>query len=89
MPLPETDPIVVAPIITPFDAGDRVDHDPIGRNVARWLATPLGGFLIGSATGEEWFLSEPEKLAIVRTPMPAGEVARLEAEMRAAGLLGG
>lgn len=67
MPVPDADPIVVAPVITPFDADDRVDQDAVGRNVARWLTTPLGGFLVGSATGEEWFLSEPEKLEIVRT----------------------
>ena len=67
MPVPDSDPIVVAPVITPFDAHDRVDHDAVGRNVERWLTTPLGGLLVGSATGEEWFLSEEEKVAIVRT----------------------
>lgn len=67
MPVPESDPIVVAPVITPFDAKDRVDHDAVGRNVERWLTTPLDGFLIGSATGEEWFLSEAEKLEILTT----------------------
>ena len=47
MPVPESDPVVVAPVITPFDANDRVDHDAVGRNVERWLTTPLDGFLIG------------------------------------------
>ncbi len=67
MPIPDSDPIVVAPVVTPFDAGDRVDHDALARNVERWLKTPLGGFLIGSATGEEWFLGEAELLDMVRT----------------------
>lgn len=67
MTVPHSDPIVVAPMVTPFDAHDRVDHEAITRNVERWLTTPLGGFLIGSATGEECFLSEAEKLDIVRT----------------------
>ncbi len=67
MPVPESDPVVVAPVITPFDGKDRVDHDAVGRNVERWLTTPLDGFLIGSATGEEWFLSETEKLDILKT----------------------
>ncbi|MEO1983125.1 MAG: dihydrodipicolinate synthase family protein, partial [Fuerstiella sp.] len=37
------------------------------RNVQRWLATPATGFLVGSQTGEEFCLSEEEKLAIATT----------------------
>jgi dihydrodipicolinate synthase/N-acetylneuraminate lyase len=61
------DPIVNIPIAIPFDADDRVDHDALSRNVERWLKTPATGFLVGSQTGEEWFLSEDEKLAVART----------------------
>ncbi len=67
MPIPSTDPIVNIPIVTPFDEADRVDHDALGRNVERWLRTKAGGFLVGSQTGEEWALSEEEKLAVART----------------------
>lgn len=52
---------------TPIDAADRVDLDAVGRNVERWLDTPLDSFLVGSQTGEELFLSEAEKLSVVRT----------------------
>ena len=31
------------------------------------MKTPATGFLVGSQTGEEWFLSEDEKLAVART----------------------
>ena len=67
MPVPDADPMVVAPVITPFGDDDRVDHDALARNVERWVQTPLSGLLIGSATGEEWFLGEAELLDMVRT----------------------
>jgi 4-hydroxy-2-oxoglutarate aldolase len=67
MPIPSSDPIINAPLVTPFDSADRVDLDAVARNVQRWLETPLDGFLVGSVTGEELFLSEDEKLAIART----------------------
>lgn len=62
-----SDPIVNIPICVPFDEADRVDHDALSRNVERWMKTPATGFLVGSQTGEEWFLSEDEKLAVART----------------------
>ena len=65
--IPKTDPIVVAPTPTPFDPEDRVDHDALGRNVERWLKTPLSGFVLGTANGEEMALSDAEKIGIVKT----------------------
>jgi 4-hydroxy-2-oxoglutarate aldolase len=67
MPLPTRDPIVVAPSPTPFREDDAVDHAAIERNVERWLETPLSGFMLNSENGEETFLSEAERLEIVRT----------------------
>ena len=67
MAIPDSDPIVNIPMVTPFRPDDEVDHDAVSRNIERWLKTPAGGFLVGSQTGEEWTLSEPEKLEIVRT----------------------
>jgi dihydrodipicolinate synthase/N-acetylneuraminate lyase len=67
MPLPQADPIVVAPTPTPFDANDRVDHHALARNIERWLDTPLSGFVLGTANGEELALSNSEKVDIVRT----------------------
>ena len=67
MPVPREDPIVVAPSPTPFREDDSVDYASIERNVRRWLGTPLSGFVLNSENGEESFLSEQEKLEIVRT----------------------
>jgi dihydrodipicolinate synthase/N-acetylneuraminate lyase len=66
LPFPSTDPIVIAPSPTPFTADDRVDFAAIERNVARWLKTPLSGFMLNSENGEEAFLSEQERLEIIR-----------------------
>jgi dihydrodipicolinate synthase/N-acetylneuraminate lyase len=62
-----TDPIVVAPSPTPFTADDKVDLEAIEGNVEKWLSTPLTGFVLNSENGEETFLSEQERLSIVRT----------------------
>ena len=67
MPIPASDPIINVPIATPFDAQDCVDHEALVHNIELWMKTPLAGFLVGSQTGEEWFLSEDEKLQITRT----------------------
>ncbi|MFT5091100.1 MAG: 4-hydroxy-2-oxoglutarate aldolase [Candidatus Latescibacterota bacterium] len=67
MPIPNEDPIVTIPMVTPFTQEDQVDHDAISFNVEKWLQTPLSGFIIGTASSEESLLSEDEKLAIMRT----------------------
>ena len=61
------DPIVVAPMPTPFDADDQVDYAAIERNTRRWLETPLSGFVLNSENGEESFLDEAERIQIVKT----------------------
>ena len=67
MPIPTSNPIIVAPSPTPFKADDSVDHAAIERNVDKWVKTPLSGFVLNSENGEEQFLSEVERLEIVRT----------------------
>ncbi len=67
MPIPDRDPLVVAPTPTPFRADGAVDLDAMARNVERWMSTPLSGFVLGTANGEELALSEDEKVSIVRT----------------------
>jgi len=66
VPIPEADPIVVAPTPTPFTADDAVDYDALERNIGRWLETPLSGFVLTTANGEELALSEAERIQIVR-----------------------
>ena len=71
MPLPHADPIVVAPTPTPFTKDDAVDYDALERNIERWLKTPLSGFVLTTANGEELALSEAERVQIVRVAAQA------------------
>ena len=71
MPIPDSDPIVVAPTPTPFSSDDVVDYDVLARNIERWLATPLSGFVLTTANGEELALSEAERIEIVRVAAAA------------------
>jgi dihydrodipicolinate synthase/N-acetylneuraminate lyase len=77
MPVPREDPIIVAPSPTPFRDDDAVDYGAIERNVGRWLDTPLSGFVLNSENGEEAFLSEHERLQIVRTVHRAAGARKL------------
>ena len=66
MPIPTTDPLVTVPMVTPFNEKDQVDYDAAQKNVERWRKSPLSGFLIGSQSGEEFLMSEPERVALLR-----------------------
>lgn len=66
-PSSRSDPIVVAPTPLPLHADDAVDHDLLGHNVEKWSRTPLSGFVIGSAGGEELYVSEADRLEATRT----------------------
>ena len=76
MSVPSTDPLLVAPTPMPFDAGDRLDVEALARNTAKWLATPLSGFVLGTANGEELFLGEDEKMAAIETVAQASDGQR-------------
>lgn len=76
MPIPTDDPIIVAPSPTPFRRDESVDHSAIKHNVRRWLDTPLSGFALNSENGEEAFLSEAERLEVIRTVDAAREGQR-------------
>ena len=71
MAVPDADPIVVAPMPTPFGADDAVDYGAIERNIERWLRTPLSGFVLTTANGEELTLSDDERVGIVRVAADA------------------
>ena len=57
---------------TPFDewAAD-VDYKALERNIERWLRTPLSGFVLTTANGEELALSDDERVGIVRVAAEA------------------
>jgi len=75
--LAQQDPIIVAPSPTPFRHDDKVDFPAIEENVARWLKTPLSGFVLNSENGEEAFLSETDRLEIVRTVQRVNQAQKI------------
>lgn len=60
-------PTVIAPTPLPWDRSDRLDTDALASNVDRWSRSVLSGFVVGSAGGEETYLSEHELLTAIRT----------------------
>lgn len=60
-----------APIPTPFAVNGAVAHDKLAENLAQWSKTCLAGFAVLGTNGEFAFLSDEEKLAVLRTARQA------------------
>jgi 4-hydroxy-2-oxoglutarate aldolase len=56
---------VHAPIPTPFDGGGAVDLEKFKTLFARWLKTPLAGFVVLGSTGEAVLLDDKESAAVI------------------------
>ena len=56
---------VLAPIPTPFDDDERVDLARLRAALARWLTTPLTGFVVLGSNGEAPFLDESESERVI------------------------
>jgi len=73
------DPIVAVPMVTPFDETDQIDFDAAQRNAERWCKTANQVFIIGSQSGEEFMISEPERVDLLRVVTDALEGDRITA----------
>ena len=71
MPIPSSDPIVVAPTNIPFNSDESLDLDALSRNVDKFCETALSGFVVGSYGGEEFHMGEPEKVLSIKTVVEA------------------
>jgi 4-hydroxy-2-oxoglutarate aldolase len=58
---------VYPPIATPFDSAGEIDHAALRSNVERWNRTKLAGYVVFGSNGENVFMDEREKLAVLRT----------------------
>src|ERR1700680_1496331 len=66
---------VFAPVPTPFDDQDRVDGARLKTAFARWLKSPLTGFVVLGSNGEAALMDEDESgraIAIAREAVPRG-----------------
>jgi 4-hydroxy-2-oxoglutarate aldolase len=62
---------VFPPIVTPFDDSGAVAHDKLAENIAQWSKTPLAGFCVLGTNGEFPYLSDQEKLEVLKTARQA------------------
>ena len=70
--IPKRDSVpIVAPTPTPFNENDEPDYDLMANNVHKWCSTSLSGFVLGSYGGEEFHLSDDEKLKLVQIVVDA------------------
>ena len=67
MPIPTSNPLVTIPMASPFQPNGELDLDAAQHNVKRWLQTPISGYLVGSQSGEEFSMSEQERVALLKT----------------------
>lgn len=64
---------VLAPICTPFAADGEVDHEALRRNLGKYIAAGLAGFVVAGSTGEAALLSREERLKLFETARGAAE----------------
>jgi 4-hydroxy-2-oxoglutarate aldolase len=57
---------VIPPMMTPFREDEKVDYDMFVRNIERWNNDDLGGYLVLGSNSEASYLSESEKLRLMR-----------------------
>jgi len=62
---------VFTPIVTSFDGNGNVALDKIAFNLDRWNQTGLKGYIVLGSNGEWVFLSESERLDVLRTARQA------------------
>src|SRR6266571_7329268 len=66
---------VFAPLPTPFDEQDRVDTARLTKAIARWVTTPLTGFVVLGSNGEAVLLDDFEADRVIvaaREAVPRG-----------------
>lgn len=57
---------VIPPMITPFKENGDVDYDGFISNILKWNEDRLTGYLVNGSNSETAYLSEEEKLELVR-----------------------
>jgi len=57
---------VLPPMITPFKENGDVDYDGFVKNIQKWNKDKLAGYLVIGSNSETAYLSEKEKLELVR-----------------------
>jgi 4-hydroxy-2-oxoglutarate aldolase len=56
-----------SPIPTPFNTKGAIVYDKLAENIAKWSNTSLAGLLVLGSNGEFTYLSDEEKLEVLKT----------------------
>jgi 4-hydroxy-2-oxoglutarate aldolase len=62
---------VFTPIVTSFDDAGNVAHDKMEFNLAKWNQTRLQGYIVLGSNGEWVFLTEQERVEVLKTARQA------------------
>jgi len=62
---------VFTPIVTSFDKHGQVAHHKIEFNLGKWNQTGLSGYIVLGSNGENVYLNEREKVAVLKTARQA------------------
>ncbi|MBW1669349.1 MAG: dihydrodipicolinate synthase family protein [Deltaproteobacteria bacterium] len=62
---------VYAPIPTPFETDGSVALDKLAENIEKWSKTELAGLLVLGSNGEFTYLSDKEKIEVLKTARQA------------------
>ena len=57
---------VIPPIITPFKENGDLDYNAFAENIRKWNNCNLSGYLVAGSNGEPVFMSEEEKIQLIR-----------------------
>ncbi|CAG5945814.1 unnamed protein product [Menidia menidia] len=58
---------IYPPIATPFTAREAVDYEKLEENLQKYATVPFKGLVVQGSNGEYPFLTEEERLEVVRT----------------------
>ena len=68
---------ILPPMLTPFRENGDVDFEAFARNIGRWNATPLAGYLVLGSNSETPYLTREEKLRLIESTVAAGAKGKL------------
>ena len=67
---------ILPPMITPFKANGDVDYKAFETNIRKWNQDKLGGYLVLGSNSETVYLSEEEKVELIKTTVSSAKKGR-------------
>ena len=67
---------ILPPMITPFKANGDVDYKAFETNIQKWNQDKLGGYLVLGSNSETVYLSEEEKVELIKITVSSAKKGR-------------